>query len=113
VRSEQKARSPEPRALSLSRELSPSPLPESDGPVNLLHMELLHHFEQLTIPSLAFNGIWPSMIQLAFHVCLFSIHLLHLLHLHILFFFFFFRNWGDMCCSLQSRARCFLTCLIF
>jgi len=53
--------SPPPTALP--REMDWSPLPEPDGgvPVNLLHMELLHHFERLTIPTLIFQEIWPTM----------------------------------------------------
>lgn len=37
-------------------------------PVNLLHMELLHHFERYSIPTLPFQGVWPRMLQLAFQV---------------------------------------------
>ncbi|KAK0722845.1 hypothetical protein B0T26DRAFT_237047 [Lasiosphaeria miniovina] len=36
------------------------------GPVNLLQLELLHHFERSTLPTLAFQEIWPSLLQLAF-----------------------------------------------
>ncbi len=38
------------------------------GPINLLHMELLHHFEQHTMHTLNFQEVWPRMLQLAFQV---------------------------------------------
>ena len=38
------------------------------GPINLLHMELLHHFERHSIPTLPFPEVWPRMLQLAFQV---------------------------------------------
>ncbi|KAK2003629.1 hypothetical protein LX36DRAFT_650840 [Colletotrichum falcatum] len=44
---------------------APGP-PDSSGPVNLLHMELFHHFQHATIPTLCFADIWPSAIPLAF-----------------------------------------------
>ncbi|KAK3313886.1 hypothetical protein B0H66DRAFT_607127 [Apodospora peruviana] len=44
----------------------PSRGPGSE-PINLVHMELLHHFERFTIPTLCFQEIWPTMLQLAFH----------------------------------------------
>ncbi|KAK4189584.1 sterol uptake control protein 2 [Podospora australis] len=40
--------------------------PDFGGQINLLHMELLHHFEQFTIHTLAFKDVWPSMLQVAF-----------------------------------------------
>ncbi|TQN63995.1 Sterol uptake control protein 2, partial [Colletotrichum shisoi] len=36
------------------------------GPVNLLHMELFHHFQHATIPTLCFADLWPSVVPLAF-----------------------------------------------
>ncbi|KAK1580517.1 uncharacterized protein LY79DRAFT_520619 [Colletotrichum navitas] len=39
---------------------------DSSGPVNLLHIELFHHFQHVTIPTLCFDKIWPSAIPLAF-----------------------------------------------
>ncbi|OHW93358.1 C6 transcription factor [Colletotrichum incanum] len=39
---------------------------DTSGPVNLLHMELFHHFQHVTIPTLCFTEIWPSVIPLAF-----------------------------------------------
>ncbi|KAK0736931.1 hypothetical protein B0T21DRAFT_383024 [Apiosordaria backusii] len=54
---------------SMPREISCSPISEPEcSPINLLHMELLHHFDRWTIPTLAFKHIWPSMLQLAFQV---------------------------------------------
>ncbi|KAK3357333.1 hypothetical protein B0T25DRAFT_450974 [Lasiosphaeria hispida] len=53
---------------SIPSEIAWSPTPEEPdcGPVNLLHMELLHHFEKFTQPTLIFQGIWPTMLRLAF-----------------------------------------------
>ncbi|KAK1751930.1 sterol uptake control protein 2 [Echria macrotheca] len=34
--------------------------------VNMLHMELLHHFERDTMRTLIFKDLWPGMLQLAF-----------------------------------------------
>ncbi|KAH8889591.1 hypothetical protein GQ53DRAFT_870058 [Thozetella sp. PMI_491] len=45
---------------------------DSECPVNLLHMELLHHFEKVTIPTLSFQEVWPSILQLAFRASKFS-----------------------------------------
>ncbi|KAK2045600.1 hypothetical protein LZ31DRAFT_464197 [Colletotrichum somersetense] len=39
---------------------------DSSGPVNLLHMELFHHFQHVTIPTLCFAEVWPSAVPLAF-----------------------------------------------
>ncbi|KAL2201252.1 hypothetical protein P885DRAFT_56665 [Corynascus similis CBS 632.67] len=39
---------------------------EENSPINLLHMELLHHFERYTIPTLPFQDVWPKMLQLVF-----------------------------------------------
>lgn len=49
---------------------SPSVAPAlSEGvPVNLLHMELLHHFERFTMPTLCWQEVWPTMLQMAFRV---------------------------------------------
>ncbi|KAK4146261.1 uncharacterized protein C8A04DRAFT_10001 [Dichotomopilus funicola] len=55
--------SPPMQAASLPREMDVCPLSES---VNLLHMELLHHFERYTIPTLPFRPVWPGIMQLAF-----------------------------------------------
>ncbi|AEO69241.1 uncharacterized protein THITE_121911 [Thermothielavioides terrestris NRRL 8126] len=63
------------RPLSSSQDGSASPPPELPwrtlsepecGPINLLHMELLHHFEQHTVHTLPFEPVWPRMLQLAF-----------------------------------------------
>ncbi|SPQ22481.1 287d28f8-1353-43f2-b521-ed389897aedd [Thermothielavioides terrestris] len=63
------------RQLSSSQDGSASPPPELPwrtlsepecGPINLLHMELLHHFEQHTVHTLPFEPVWPRMLQLAF-----------------------------------------------
>ncbi|KAK4123427.1 hypothetical protein N657DRAFT_646211 [Parathielavia appendiculata] len=52
---------------SLPPQVAWCPLSEAEcGPVNLLHMELLHHFEQHSVSTLPFQGVWPSMLQLAF-----------------------------------------------
>ena len=48
------------------RELSP--FHEAEATVNLLHMELFHHFTQVTIHTLAFGSSWSELIHLAFHV---------------------------------------------
>ncbi|EAQ91003.1 predicted protein [Chaetomium globosum CBS 148.51] len=43
------------------------PLSEPEcRPINLLHMELLHHFERYSIPTLPFQEVWPRMLPLAF-----------------------------------------------
>ncbi|OBR14267.1 C6 transcription factor [Colletotrichum higginsianum IMI 349063] len=39
---------------------------DTSGPVNLLHMELFHHFQHATIPTLCFADLWPSVVPLAF-----------------------------------------------
>ncbi|KAL2131032.1 hypothetical protein VTI74DRAFT_5622 [Chaetomium olivicolor] len=58
---------PSPPLMTPPYELGWSPLSEPEsGPVNLLHMELLHHFEQHSIPTLPFQPVWPRMLQLAF-----------------------------------------------
>ncbi|KAK1984800.1 hypothetical protein LZ30DRAFT_747650 [Colletotrichum cereale] len=44
----------------------PAQRPLDLGPVNLLHMELFHHFQHVTIPTLCFAEVWPSAIPLAF-----------------------------------------------
>jgi hypothetical protein len=54
-----------PREIDWSSSLHSEP---EGVPVNLLHMELLHHFERFTIPTLIFQDIWPTMLQLAFRV---------------------------------------------
>jgi hypothetical protein len=48
-----------------SPSLPPETQPSLDGRVNLLHMELFHHFENVTAPTLAFTEIWGAMIRLA------------------------------------------------
>lgn len=50
------------------RELDP--LADADARVNLLHMELFHHFTQVTIHTLAFGNTWSELVKLAFHVSL-------------------------------------------
>ncbi|KAJ4304369.1 hypothetical protein N0V88_001982 [Collariella sp. IMI 366227] len=58
---------PTPPLTSPPRELGWSLLSEPEsGPINLLHMELLHHFERHSIPTLPFGPVWPRMLQLAF-----------------------------------------------
>ena len=48
---------------------SPTVASASEGvPVNLLHMELLHHFERFTMPTLCWQEVWPTMLQMAFRV---------------------------------------------
>lgn len=39
---------------------------DASGPVNLLHMQLLHHFQHATIPTLCFADVWASVLPLAF-----------------------------------------------
>lgn len=59
-----------PRLTSPSPELAWCPLSAPEcGPINLLHMELLHHFERYSITTLPFQEVWPRMLQLAFYVC--------------------------------------------
>lgn len=70
--------SPEPSGRRTSEPESPTSLTlpppgmachsAAAEPVNLLHMELLHHFERYSIPTLPFQGVWPRMLQLAFQV---------------------------------------------
>ncbi|KAH6849745.1 hypothetical protein B0I37DRAFT_427491 [Chaetomium sp. MPI-CAGE-AT-0009] len=56
-----------PPLTSPPPELAWCPLSEPEcGPINLLHMELLHHFERYSIPTLPFERVWPGMLQLAF-----------------------------------------------
>ncbi|KAK4043979.1 hypothetical protein C8A01DRAFT_12496 [Parachaetomium inaequale] len=56
-----------PPLTSPPPELAWCPLSEAEsGPINLLHMELLHHFERYSIPTLPFQVVWPRMLQLAF-----------------------------------------------
>ncbi|KAK0711277.1 hypothetical protein B0H67DRAFT_646664 [Lasiosphaeris hirsuta] len=54
--------------MSVPSEIAWPPTPEEldCGSVNLLHMELLHHFEKFTQSTLIFQGIWPTMLRLAF-----------------------------------------------
>jgi hypothetical protein len=44
-----------------------SPLPDADSKVNLLHMELFHHFSKVTIPTLYFAGVWEGLLAQSFH----------------------------------------------
>ncbi|KAI3530900.1 hypothetical protein CSPX01_14529 [Colletotrichum filicis] len=39
---------------------------DASGRVNLLHMQLLHHFQHATIPTLCFADVWASVLPLAF-----------------------------------------------
>jgi len=39
-----------------------------DEELNLVHMELLHHFEHFTVSTIIFRNIWPRMLQRAFRV---------------------------------------------
>lgn len=48
------------------RELNP--LPDVDARANLLHLELFHHFIQVTFRTLAFSDMWTEVVQLSFHV---------------------------------------------
>ncbi|KAL2877295.1 hypothetical protein SGCOL_007452 [Colletotrichum sp. CLE4] len=52
--------SPAAASTGPARPLDPS------GPVNLLHMQLLHHFQHATIPTLCFADVWASVLPLAF-----------------------------------------------
>ncbi|KAK4252327.1 hypothetical protein C7999DRAFT_10053 [Corynascus novoguineensis] len=65
--------SPSQRRLETPPPTSPPPevtwpplSEEESSPINLLHMELLHHFERYTIPTLPFQDVWPKMLQLVF-----------------------------------------------
>ncbi|KAK3295919.1 uncharacterized protein B0H64DRAFT_442280 [Chaetomium fimeti] len=56
-----------PPMTSPPPEVAWCPLSEPEcRPINLLHMELLHHFERYSIPTLPFQEVWPRMLQLAF-----------------------------------------------
>ncbi|GJC90226.1 sterol uptake control protein 2 [Colletotrichum liriopes] len=59
-----------PSPKTLSPEAGDSPPArrpfDTSGSVNLLHMELFHHFQHVTIPTLCFPEIWPSVLPLAF-----------------------------------------------
>lgn len=59
-----------PRGGGGEMDWSPTVAPVlSEGvPVNLLHMELLHHFERFTMPTLCWQEVWPTMLQMAFRV---------------------------------------------
>lgn len=63
-------------AASASKPLTPAaspphelgPLADAEARVNLMHMELFHHFTQVTIDTLVFENTWSELVQLAFHV---------------------------------------------
>ncbi|GAB1320481.1 hypothetical protein MFIFM68171_10691 [Madurella fahalii] len=66
-RSKQAEGNSQPSTPSPPRDVAWCPLSEPEcGPINLLHMELLHHFERFTIDTLSFQEVWPRMLQLAF-----------------------------------------------
>ncbi|KAL9468826.1 hypothetical protein ACSS6W_010520 [Trichoderma asperelloides] len=53
-----------PRSVSQQYGLA---LNEADGAVNLLHMELFHHFQHKTVPTLVFSSeAWDYALQLSF-----------------------------------------------
>nr|XP_036586643.1 C6 transcription factor [Colletotrichum truncatum]KAF6797200.1 C6 transcription factor [Colletotrichum truncatum] len=59
---------PSQKPSSSEKETSPvheRPL-DLTGPVNLLHMELFHHFQHTTVPTLCFDEVWGPAICLAF-----------------------------------------------
>lgn len=45
-----------------------SPLHDAEATVNLLHMELFHHFTQVTIHTFTSGDTWSELVQLAFRV---------------------------------------------
>ncbi|TDZ24079.1 Sterol uptake control protein 2 [Colletotrichum orbiculare MAFF 240422] len=49
-----------------SPEASSPAVNDPAGPVNLLHMELFHHFQESAVPTLCFKQTWPTAIPLAF-----------------------------------------------
>lgn len=65
-------------SVGTNKLLTPAPSPtshpelsllhEAEATVNLLHMELFHHFIHATAPTLAFGYTWSEIIQLAFRV---------------------------------------------
>ena len=57
-----------PREMEWSPTAVPPSVASEGVPVNLLHMELLHHFERFTMPTLCWQEVWPTMLQLAFRV---------------------------------------------
>ena len=57
-----------PREMEWSPTTVPPSVASEGVPVNLLHMELLHHFERFTMPTLCWQEVWPTMLQLAFRV---------------------------------------------
>lgn len=48
----------------------PSPRLETslDPAINLLHLQMFHHFEKHTVGTLSIPQIWPEMLKQAFHV---------------------------------------------
>ncbi|KAF6820572.1 C6 transcription factor [Colletotrichum sojae] len=63
--SQQQSTSPEMEASTSPAPLQRPPL-DPCGPVNLLHMELFHHFQHVTAPTLCFAEAWASAAPLAF-----------------------------------------------
>ncbi|KAF6835851.1 C6 transcription factor [Colletotrichum musicola] len=61
----QQSTSPEMEASTPPAPLHRPPL-DPCGPVNLLHMELFHHFQHVTAPTLCFAEAWASAVPLAF-----------------------------------------------
>ncbi|KAF3800295.1 hypothetical protein GCG54_00007742 [Colletotrichum gloeosporioides] len=59
-----------PHKSSASPEKDASPAssrpPDLSGPVNLVHLELFHHFQHVTIPTLCFAEVWGPATFLAF-----------------------------------------------
>ncbi|KAF6825574.1 C6 transcription factor [Colletotrichum plurivorum] len=62
----QQSTPPEMEASTPPAPLQRPPL-DPCGPVNLLHMELFHHFQHVTAPTLCFSEAWASALPLAFN----------------------------------------------
>ena len=71
--------------MKISAQKSPKPssgpyaVGAGDGQINLMHLELFHHFEKEVVGSLSFPQIWPGLIRRSFHVSqpLFPINMHH------------------------------------
>ncbi|KAF4838902.1 Sterol uptake control protein 2 [Colletotrichum tropicale] len=55
-------------SASPEKDASPAPSrpPHLAGPVNLIHLELFHHFQHVTVPTLCFSEVWGPATSLAF-----------------------------------------------
>jgi hypothetical protein len=49
-------------------EMSPMDPLSPNARINLLHLRLFHHFQNVTVPTLSMQQLWPGVMQLALHV---------------------------------------------